>query len=74
MLPAALVLVSFALVLTLPASVGPPVGLAAFVIFFPLWISVQLFNWPKALVPPVCRHESGIFSEVRQRRAKRQTS
>jgi hypothetical protein len=63
---AALILVCFAVALTLPSSIGVYFGLMAFFLFFPLGIAIILFNRPKALVPPSSRSDRGVLFAFRR--------
>ena len=69
-LPAGLMFLSWAISFTLPASIAGWFGLAGALTFGPLCLTVMLFNWPKALVPPACRSQLGIVPLVRRRRSE----
>lgn len=56
---AALIVVCFAVALTVPTTIGVYFGLAAFFLLFPLALAIALFNRPKLLVPPACRGDRG---------------
>lgn len=68
LLPASLVGVSFAIALTLPDPIGVYFGAAGLFCFFPLMVMIALFNWPKLLVPPASRSDSGALTEFLRRR------
>jgi len=71
-LAAALVIFSFTLALTLRGAAGLYAGLAGMFVFFPLMVTIALFNWPKFLVPPASRGDAGLVSEwSRNREAKK---
>jgi hypothetical protein len=62
LLPASLVAVCFAIGLTVSGMLGIYFALAGLVVFFPLMVTVALFNRPAFLVPPASRDESGLLS------------
>lgn len=74
LLPASLAAVCIAIGLTLPDPWGAYFGLPAFVIFFPLMVTIAAFNWPKLLVPPSSRRDKGVISELRRRRTAKKDS
>jgi hypothetical protein len=62
--------------IALTASVAFPgmeIPLAIFVaaVLLPLSLTIFLFNWPRALVPPALRQQDGVFvSYLKRRRAR----
>lgn len=69
-LPAALVAVCFATGLTVLGTIGVYFALAGMFIFFPLMITITLFNRPRILVPPASRRDKGLLSDLLERAAR----
>jgi hypothetical protein len=60
-LPAALVITSLTVGLTVPPPAGVYLGLFGFAVFFATFLTVVLFNQPKVLVPPSSRRDEGAI-------------
>jgi hypothetical protein len=70
-LPAALLITSWAVALTLGPSWGAYFALGGFAIFMPLAITVVLFNRPRMLAPPASRGDDGVVAEILRDRGPR---
>jgi hypothetical protein len=65
-----LVMLSFALILTVPSPAGPVLGLGGFGLAVVSLVTIVLFNQPKWMVPPAMRTDTGLIHGWRRKRSE----